>query len=174
MFMSVFLLAGCSFNNGPREVVDELFKKYQSLDDAVLSDLELTSESSMFTTSEQRSDYYKAMKKQYSDMKYEITDEVINGDSASVTVNISVYDYYKSQTESDDYLMSHQSEFTSDDVYDAAKYLSYKIKQLMDTSNRVEYTIKVNLTKEDNGWTVNDFDSITLQKIHGTYNYENN
>ena len=43
---------------------------------------------------------------------------------------------------------------------------------MINATDRVEYTIDINLTKKDNEWTVNEFDKTTLEKIHGTYNYE--
>lgn len=167
------IMVGCGFRNTPKKTVDELFKKYQSLDEAVISDLELVSEGSTLTNSDQRDDYMKAMKMQYSDLKYEIIDEVVNGDEATVTVNISVYDFYKAQKDADNYLLTHQSEFETDDVYDSIKFTAYKIKQMLESSERVDYTIKVYLDKEDEKWIVRAFDKTTLEKIHGTYNYEN-
>lgn len=174
LFLVVFMLAGCSINNGPREEVEKLLKKYQSLDSEVLDDLELDSEREMFSNKSIRDDYIKSIKKQYSDMKFEITDEEVNGNDSTVTVNINVYDYYKVQKEADAYYVLHQEEFTTNGVFDTTKLLSYKINKMMDTSERVEYTIKVNLKKEDNKWSVEKFDNNTLKKIHGTYNYENN
>ena len=174
LLISISLLVGCSFMNGPRESVDKLFKKYQALDEDVMEDLELASENSIFTNDEQRKSYSSLMEKQFSDMKYEITNEEIDGEEAIVTVNINVYDYYKAQKEADDYLILHRSEFVTNDIFDSAKFLEYKIKKMMDTTDRIEYTVKVNLNKKDKEWVVDEFDTITLKKIHGTYNYENN
>ena len=42
----------------------------------------------------------------------------------------------------------------------------------MDASDRVDYTIKVDLVKEDDEWVPQAFDKTTLEKIHGTYDYE--
>ena len=170
----VFLLVGCAFTNSPKKAVDELFKKYQSLNEAVLNDLELTSESSVLSGSEQRSEYMKAMKMQYSDLKYEITNEEINGDEAVVTAKISVYDFYKVQKQANEYLNAHMDEFMTNNAFDNNKFMSYKIKQMQETSERVEYTINIDLEKEDNEWKADAFDRTTLEKIHGTYNYEQN
>ena len=49
----------------------------------------------------------------------------------------------------------------------------YKLKNKMNATDRIEYTININLTKEDNEWKVNSLDKTTLEKIHGTYNYQN-
>lgn len=168
----MFLMVGCSLDNTPKKKTEELFKKYQTLDEAVISDLELTTEGASLTSEKQKESYMKAMKMQYSDLKYEVTDEEINGDEATVTVKISVYDFYKVQKDADDYLDENPDEFLTDKIHDAAKFMEYKLKRMVDASDRIDYTIKVNLTKEDDEWVVETFDKTTLEKIHGTYNYE--
>lgn len=170
----MLLLVGCNFNNTPTKKVEELFKKYQKLDDSVISDLELTTEGTNLTTEEEKASYMKAMKMQYSDLKYEIMDEDVNGDEATVTVKISVYDFYKVQKDAEEYLKNHENEFLTDEIYDAAKFMKYKLKAMVDASDRVEYTIKVNLIKEDDEWVTEALDKTTLQKIHGTYDYKKN
>lgn len=170
----ILLLVGCSFTNTPTKKVEELFKKYQKLDDGVLSDLELTTEGTNLTSEEQKTNYMKAMKMQYSDLKYEIMDEEVDGDEATVTVKISVYDFYKVQKDADEYLKNHENEFLTDEVYDAAKFMEYKLKNMVEASDRVEYTIEIDLVKEDDEWVTQALDKTTLQKIHGTYDYERN
>ena len=168
----LFLTVGCSLDNTPKKKTEELFRKYQSLDEAVISDLELTTESANLTTEKHKTSYMKAMKMQYSDLKYEITNEEVDGDEAVVTVKISVYDFYKVQKDANSYKEQHEDEFLTDDVYDAVKFMEYKLKNMNDASDRVDYTIKVNLKKEDDEWVTESFDKETLEKIHGTYNYE--
>lgn len=172
--LSLFLLVGCNFDNTPKKAVDELFKKYQSLDEAVISDLELISEGSNLKNQEEREAYMKAMKMQYSDLKYEITNEEVNGDEATVTAKITVYDFYKVEKEADNYLLSHPEAFEEEGKYDSSKFIMYKLKQMLETSERVEYTILIDLNKENDEWKIKAFDKKTLEKIHGTYNYENN
>ena len=171
--LCLLLLSGCSFMNTPRKATEDLFKKYQTLSEEVVSDLNLTAEGQIFKTSKQREEYMKAMKMQYSDLKYEIIDENVNGDEATITVKISVYDFYKVGKDADNYLMMHSDEFETDGVYDSSKFLTYKIEQMLKASDRVEYTINVDLKKKDDKWKVENFDRVTLEKIHGTYNYEN-
>ena len=65
----MFLMVGCSLTNTPTKKTEELFKKYQTLDSAVISDLELTTEGASLTTEKQKENYMKAMKMQYSDLK---------------------------------------------------------------------------------------------------------
>lgn len=172
ILFSLFLLVGCDFNNNPKMATKEFFMKYQELDDAVLSDLELVVEGTALTLDNHKNEYTKAMKMQYSDLKYEIIEEEVDGDEASVEVKISVYDFYKVQKDALNYKQTHESEFLTDEVYDEAKFMTYKLKQMVNASDRVEYTIDVNLTKKDGKWVVKNFDKDTLDKIHGTYNYE--
>lgn len=170
--LSLFLMVGCSFNNTPTKKTEELLKKYQTLDDAVISDLELTTEGANLENEKDKENYMKAMKMQYSDMKYEIKNEEVNGDEATVTVKISVYDFYKVQKEANDYAKDHPDEFLTDEVYDAAKFMEYKLKNMLDSDERIDYTIEVKLVKEDDEWVAEAFDKTTLEKIHGTYDYE--
>lgn len=172
ILMCMFLMVGCSLDNTPTKKTEELFKKYQTLDDAVVSDLELTTEGANLTSESHKKSYMKAMKMQYSDLKYEIVEEEVDGDEATVTVKISVYDFYKVQKDANDYLKNHEDEFLTDEVYDAAKFMEYKLKNMVNASDRVDYTIKVDLKKEDDEWVPEAFDKTTLEKIHGTYNYE--
>lgn len=171
--LSIFMIVGCSLlSSGPTKKTEEFLKKYQNLDDSVLKDLELVVEGTTLSTEKEKSDYTKAMKMQYSDLKYKITNEKINGDEAVVTAKISVYDFYKVQTEANKYKTTHESEFMTDNKFDEEKFMEYKLKQMMNTAERVEYTIDISLTKKDNEWTINELDKTTLEKIHGTYNYE--
>lgn len=168
----MLIMVGCVLDKTPKTATEDLFKKYQKLDDAVLTDLELTTEGTELTNNKQKEDYMKAMKMQYSDLKYEIIDEDITGDQASVKVKITVYDFYKIQKDANDYLESHPDEFLKNDVHDKDKFMEYKLKNMLDASDRVEYTITVELEKEDDEWVPTSFDKTTLEKIHGTYNYE--
>ena len=68
--LSIFMIVGCSLlSSGPTKKTEEFFKKYQNLDDSVLKDLELVVEGTTLSTEKEKSDYTKAMKMQYSDLK---------------------------------------------------------------------------------------------------------
>lgn len=172
LISTMLLLTGCFYSNTPTKKTEELFKKYQALDDDVLNDLEFISEGISLSTEKERDTYTKIMKMQYSDIKYEILDEDINGDEAIVKVKINVYDMYKVQKEANEYKLSHSEEFIVDNKYDEEKFMNYKLNKMLNTSDRIEYTININLTKESDEWVVETLDKETLEKIHGTYNYE--
>jgi hypothetical protein len=155
------------------DAVSEYLKKYNNLDDGIMVELdELVKEEDL---SDDASEKYKdIMKKQYSDLDYEIVDETYNGDEAVVTVKITVYDLYKAQKEALEYKNNNPSEFLdSNKVYDADLFLDYKLDAMKKTDTRVEYTIDFKVIKKDGKWTVEDVSTEDLEKIHGIYNYEN-
>lgn len=155
------------------DAVKEYLGKYNNHDSEVLVELdELVKEENL--TDEQTESYKELMKKQYTDMKYEIVDETYNGDEAIVTTKITVYDLYKAQTEAENYKEEHKEEFQDDNaVYDAMKFLEYKIEQMTKTDKTVEYTIDFKVIKENGKWVVDNVSTEDLEKIHGIYNYSN-
>ena len=50
IFLSIFLVVGCSFGNTPTKKAEDTLKKYQNLDDSVLKDLELVVEGTTLNT----------------------------------------------------------------------------------------------------------------------------
>ena len=169
---TLFLLAGCdSVMNNPTKRVETFLNKYQTMDSEVLEQLDNTLKIDNTLTDKQKKDYKDLMKKQYQNLIYTIKDEEVDGDNATVKVEIEVFDFNKAMTESDNYLLEHQDEFITDEEIDNEKFMDYKIKQMKNTTEKVKYTIEFNLTKTDNNWTLNNVDEITRQKIHGIYNY---
>lgn len=123
---------------------------------------------------EHKENYREILKKQYRDIEYEIENETYDGDTAKVTVKITVYDLYKANKNSSNYLNDHQDEFLTNEVYDAAKYLKYKLEELKNMKDRVSYTLVFKVNKKDGKWIVEQPDDEDLEKIHGIYNYEKN
>ena len=199
--MTVLVLSGCSMGNTPTRKVEGFLNNYNSNDSGVLEQLQEMVNSDSLMNDTQRSKYSDIMKKQYKDMTYEIKDEVIDGDNATVTTEIEVYDYYKINRESEDYYNNNQSEFVdtnnnndslaedvkegvekaADKVTDAAedaanavsnsKFIDYRLDKLDNAKDRVKYTIDFTLTKVDDKWKLNDIDDITRQKLHGLYEH---
>ena len=100
---------------------------------------------------------------------YNIKDEMIDGDTATVTTQIEVYDYYKIDNDATKYVSDNPDKFSTNNVYDSAKVLEYKIDKLNNAKDRVTYTITFNLTKVDNEWKVDNLSNEDLEKIHGIY-----
>ncbi len=171
ILLIVFVLVGCNMTNTPTKKVEEFLMSYQTLSDDVVSDLELSSEMENLSSTNKIT-YMDVMQRNYKNLKYEITNEDVNGDEAVVTAKITVYDLYKVMKESNDYLTNNSTEFEIDGVYDQDKYREYELGEMLKTNYTVDYTIYFNLSKVDDEWILTEPDNTTKEKIHGIYNYE--
>ena len=100
MLVMVFAitLAGCScMQKSAKDRVEEFLDQYRNLSANVLGDLDEVVETETDLSEEQKESYRDVLKKQYSDLKYEITNEEYDGDTAVVEAKITVYDLYKAQ-----------------------------------------------------------------------------
>ncbi len=166
------LLVGCTdLSNTPTKKAEEFLKKYQTLDNSVISDLnKVVNESDLNEI--QRSMYIDIMKKHYQNLSYEIKDETIDGDEAVVTVEIAVTDFKKVLDEANNYMNNNKEEFNDENgEYSIVKFNDYKLNKLKEAKDKVKYTIEINLTKINDDWTVDKLDSKTYDKINGVYNY---
>ena len=153
LFVLSFVLFGCTFNNTPKAQVESLLMKYQKNTDTIMTELN----DYMKTLDINETDYEEYKKiytRQYTDLTYEIKDELIDGDNASVTAQIEVYDYYKTENDAIKYTTENSDEFTVNGVYDAAKVMKYKIDKMNTTKDRVTYTVIFSLRKIDEQWTI--------------------
>lgn len=171
ILLIVFVLVGCNMMNTPTKKVEEFLMSYQTLSDDAVSDLELSSEMENLSSTNKIT-YMDVMQRNYKNLKYEITNEDVNGDEATVTAKITVYDLYKVMKESNDYLTDNSTEFEINGVYDQNKYREYELDQMLKTNYTVDYTISFNLSKVDDEWVLNEPDNVVKEKIHGVYNYE--
>lgn len=166
------VLAGCgitSATTSPKRVVEDLFGKYQALDNTVLDQLDTVIASENLTTV-QKNDYEELMRKQYQNLTYTIKNEVVNGDKAIVTVEIEVYDFAKTNAETEAYVTGHESEFLGDaTTISDALYQNYKINKLKGVTDRTKYTLDLGLTKTDKAWKLDTLTDVERQKIHGLY-----
>ena len=189
----VMFMTGCGNNSmTPSAKVEEFLGRYQSMDSEVLTQLDnvISNDTSMNDT--QKKDYKTLMEKQYQNLSYKIKDEEIDGDEAEVLVEIEVYDYANSIVESREYYTEHRDEFddekigndgadTDNDGKDEegeiiggavdtiSSFITYKIKQLMDVTDKANYEITFHLSKEDGEWEVEDITDVDRQKIHGLF-----
>lgn len=176
--VSLILVTGCSLGNNkimketPTKKVEKFFSNYQTLDAEVLKQLDETVNKESDFTEEQKNDYKELMKKHYKNLKYEIKDEVIDGDTATVTVEIEVTDYSKSMKEADDYLSQNTKEFNNEQgTYDITLFNKYRLEKLKDVKDKVKYTLDLTLTKVNNDWILDTISDTDESKIHGTYVY---
>ncbi len=177
IFCIMILLTGCSCSakltkDTPTKKVEHFFNDYQTLDTDVLTQLDTVVERETSFTEEQKKTYRDIMKKHYQGLTYEIKDEVVDGDNATVTVEIEVKDYSKVMEQSDTYLKEHPNEF-NDEVgnYDVNLFNKYRLDQLQKAKDKVKYTLNLTLTKVDDEWKLDKLNDIDESKIHGIYNY---
>ncbi len=173
--ITLIFISGCSMsiNSDAKMATKEYLSKFKNLDEDISKELdEYVDKQDLIK--EHKEKYKNILKRQYKDMKYEIIDEKYDGDKAIVRVKIEVYDLYKAQEDSEKYLMAHQREFQDEmGIYDANKYLDYKLDKMSKQEETVEYTIEVRLKKKENDtWVVTQLNEEDLEKIHGIYNYE--
>ncbi len=171
MLIILFSLTGCG-GDSPKSAVDSYFKKYKSLSSDVLVDLEEIVESENLNE-EQQEKYRDILKKQYKDLEYEIIEEEYDDDVSYVTVKVKVYDLYKVQSDASTYLSNNPEAFYNENnEYDVNKFISYKLDKMQDVTDKIEYTITLTVTKEDDKYKVMQPSENDLRKIHGIYNYD--
>ena len=171
----VLILTGCSLgnmDNTPTKKVEEYLNNYQTLDSNVLSKLDSIVDQETLFDEDQKITYRDILKKHYQDLVYKIKEETINGDKATVEVEIEVNDYTKALKEAEDYRTTNESEFLDDnDTFDETKFNTYKLDLLKSNKERVKYTIYFSLTKTNNEWILDDLTQTEEDKLLGIYEY---
>ena len=159
LLVSVLLLTGCAMlGSSPKDEAAKFLNNYKKNSESVTKELDdyLATQD---LDEETLKDYKELYLKQYSNLKYEIKDEKI--------------DYYRTDKLAGDYFTANQADFVDDDGdVDFSKYFAYKIGKMLDTTDTVDYTLTLNLKKnEDNMWEVEPLTNEELMKLHGTYEY---
>ena len=120
---------------------------------------------------EQENVYREILKKQYKDLSYEILEEEYDDDVSYITVKLTVYDLYQVQNNSSIYLKNNVEKFNDENgVFDNSKYIDYKLEQMKNTTDKIEYKITFTVTKEDGEYNVMQPSEEDLMKVHGIYN----
>lgn len=169
----IILLSACSLmnTNSPKEKVRELLDKYKNQDNAIISKLDDVISNEY--TGDYKERYKELMLNQYKNLEYNITDEIIDGDTAIVTADVTVYNYGSTLDTANDYLRTHEEEFYKKDSetkeIDTDKFMDYKLDLLEETEDRKTYTIEFTLTKEDKEWKLDNLSDENISKIHGIY-----
>lgn len=170
--ISMFCVVGCScMKDKASDAVEKYLNDYKGLNENVINNMDQVIAKENLEDKDKET-YKGILEKQYRDLTYTIENESYDGDTAKVTAKITVYDLYKANKNSSDYLNEHQDEFVTDGIYDAAKYIKYKLEELTKMKDTVSYTIVFNVKKENSKWIVEQPSDEDLQKIHGIYNYE--
>lgn len=176
--LALFFVTGCSCGNTkltmdtPTKKVETFLSNYQTLNSDVLTQLDEVVNKEENFTEEQKKDYKELIKKHYKNLTYEIKDEVIDGDNATVTVEIEVTDYSKIMTDADSYLQSHKDEFNNaEGIYDVNLFTKYRLEKLKEAKDKVKYTLNLTLTKVNDEWVMDKISDTDESKIHGMYVY---
>ena len=169
--VTIFTFGCDKIGNTPTKKVEELMGKYQSIDEDVTNNMEDVIDLENNLTDTQKDRYRELLKKQYSNLTYEIKDEKIDGDNATVEVEIEVYDLSKATSEAEDKLANNPEEFNDEKgSYNDELYTDYKLDRMEKAKDRTKYTLDLTLTKEDGEWEVDNLTEIERDKIHGIYN----
>jgi len=168
-----FTLTGCemgNMDNTPTKKVEAFFDKYQTLDSNVLNDLDLTIADDTTIDETTRSDYREFMKSHYQDLEYEIKDETIDGDNATVVAEVTVRDYSKVLNDADVYKDTNATEFNDESgTYSPALFSKYRLGKMEDVNETVTYTLNLTLTKQDGEWVMDELSETDEQKMNGLY-----
>lgn len=173
-FLIAFLLViltGCSLNMNasPKQKVEDYLDKYKNESSSVMDQLKDTIESA-FDNDDYRDRYKTLMTNQYKEMKYKVTDEIIEDNTAVVEVEITVLDYGSAITKASDYFDTNKDEFTTDGKVNSDKYDDYRLSLMEKVKDTVDYKIEFNLTKDENGeWQIDNLSDDTIEKLHGIY-----
>ena len=109
-------------------------------------------------------------------------------------MDVEVYDYSNSIIESREYFIDHRDEFDEEEnildndgadtdndgeteegeivggsVDGISSFITYKIKQLMDVTDKAKYEITFYLNKKDGEWVIEDLTDVDRQKLHGLF-----
>lgn len=170
-----FITTGCNTGlvmDSPTKTVENFFNKYQTLDEEVLKQLNDTIDSNPSLVENLKDEYRDLMKKHYQNLKYEIKDEIVDGNQATVTVEIEVYDYTKVMENTKRYKEENISEFNGEDgKYDEILFTKYRLDKLKNVNDTVKYTLDLTLTKIDDKWQLDSLGDVDEQKINGIYKY---
>lgn len=172
VFGLLFLIVGCGEKATVRSAVNEFFNRYNTLDAVIMDQLNSYVKGEDLNDSQEEV-YKEILRREYTNLEYEIVKEENVDDENIVYVKIWVYDLYKAQKEALDYYNDHKDEFTDNEGnYDKVKFMDYKLEQMKKMMDKKEYELELRVVKDDDGYRVKQLTNEELEKIHGIYNYE--
>lgn len=153
--MMICITTGCELNNTPTSKVEELISNYQMLDNNIQINHELLSNDEEISEKHQNR-YEDLIEKQYKNLSYEVKEEIIDGDSATITVEIEVVDYKKIIDKYD------KTKYQTDEYHEVV------LKSLEKATDKITYTIDFIVNKKENGnWETAPLDRVAKEKILG-------
>ena len=118
LLLSLFIVTGCGNSMTPTGAVEDYLGKYQSMDSEVLAQLDSVVSNDTTMSDDQKKEYKALMEKQYQYLSYKVTNEEIIGDTATVDVEIEVFDYASSIRKSSQYYQDNRDMFEEVDNSD--------------------------------------------------------
>lgn len=145
--------------NTPTSITEDLFTKYLTVDKDINTGINTVLDEQNLTVAH-RERYRKLLENQYKNLSYEIKDELVDGDTATVLVEIEVIDYKRAI-----------SDLTFDStIYTKESFDEEKLNRLEQAKDKVKYTLELTLTKDDEGsWNLNALTNEQIKKIQGMY-----
>ena len=145
--------------NTPTSKVEALFNKYQTLDKDIATGIEdVLNEQNLSEAHKER--YRDILEKQYKNLTYQIKEEVIDGETATVTTQIEVTDFKNAITDL----------YFDSAIYTKETYDEEKLNRLEKAKNKIAYTLELKLTKKSDGeWELNALTNEDIKKIQGMY-----
>lgn len=146
-------------SNTPTSKVEELFTKYQKLDTDITTNIDdVLNEQNLSQTQKER--YRKILENQYKNISYQIKEEQIDGNTATVITEIEVIDLKKS---------INDLVFDSN-IYTKETYDEEKLNRLEKSKDKVKYTLELKLSKDSNDkWKLDALTNEEMKKIQGMY-----
>lgn len=155
----LLLLVACTMANTPTSKVEELFTKYQTLDTDIDTGISSVLDEQNLSES-QKERYRKILENQYRNLTYQIKEEIIDGNTATITVEIEVLDLKKTIND-----LTFDSSIYTKETYDEEK-----LNRLEKAKDKVKYTLELTVTKNDNDeWKLNALTNENIKKIQGMY-----
>lgn len=159
LIIPILFLVACTMANTPTSKVEDLFNKYQTLDTDIDNGISDILEEQNLSES-QKNRYRDILEKQYKKLTYQIKEEIIDGDTATVIAEIEVIDLKKSIND-----LVFDSTIYTKETYDEEK-----LNRLEKAKDKVKYTLELTLTKNTNDeWNIDALTNEQIKKIQGMY-----
>lgn len=150
----VLSMAACGKANTPTTVVE---KQMQELKDEKV-ETELSSLVSDASVAKKYGDDYKKLLKKIQDFDYEVSDEKVDGDSATVTVKITTYNFGQAYKDMYNQVVQDANNGKITSSTDLTSYIYKMMFQKMNALDKKNFktSVKVKCTKnEDGDWETN-------------------
>lgn len=163
----VTLLIVKSNNKSPVTLTKEYMNRYQKLDKDLIKNIKYEYNDDLTPT--QKEKFEDVMKRQYENMTYEITNEIVNKHDAIITVQFIVYDLSSAMDRANSYVEVYSDKFMKGNKFDPYKATDYKLQTLKKYEEKVTYSIDFAYYKENGKWKMTDLSDVDLKKLNGMY-----